>query len=57
MSIIKKLYEGLGNITAQGIAVGRCGVGKKNRTSNLRFTNQPSGVAQVIEDLGNPRFY
>ena len=31
-----------------------CGAGERNRTSNLRFTNQLLGVAQVIEDLGNP---
>lgn len=31
------------------------GAGERNRTSNLRFTNQSPGVAQVVEDMGNPR--
>ncbi len=31
-----------------------CGAGGRNRTSSLRFMNQWRGVAQVLEDLGNP---
>ena len=30
------------------------GAGEWNRTTDLRFTNQWKGIAQVIEDLGNP---
>jgi integrase len=30
------------------------GAGDWNRTSDLRFTNQIQGVAQVLDDLGNP---
>ena len=26
-----------------------------NRTTDLRFTNQWKGIAQVIDDSGNPR--
>ena len=31
------------------------GAGEWNRTTDLRFTNQWKGDAQVVEDLGIPR--
>ncbi len=31
------------------------GAGEWNRTTDLRFTKQWKGVAQVVDDLGNPR--
>ena len=30
-------------------------LGKWNRTTDLRFTKQWKGVAQVVDDMGNPR--
>ena len=54
MSIIKKLYKGLGNVTFHGIAVGGMELarGIEPPTCGLQISHR--GVAQVIEDLGNP---
>jgi len=41
-------------VAGEGENLVSSGAGERNRTPNLRFTNQLLGVAQVLEDLGNP---